>query len=294
MNKLPVGQIIREAYVFTFGEIGTVIGLTWIPTLINTVASYFMFRSYALTLESLQTGTPPADGQALLPLPLAILCLFLVGMVGVALVRQVLGIRKGPAFAHFALGAEEFRAFAGFIGVYLMTMLFVLLFMMIVGAIATLAGSAVGPAAGAIAGLAGVIGIFLTIYAVVRLGYLLVPAVVVDGHFGLTRSWQLTKGNFWRILAILFATMLPLVLVSDIASALVVGPLPQPSAVQPTDLAGVARLWAEQLQVTLPHLPALMGVSLVLAPLGYSLLFTPAALAYRILSGKAIIQAHDS
>lgn len=294
MNKLPVGQIIREAYVFTFGEIGTVLGLTWIPTLINTVASYFIFRSYALTLESLQTGAPPTDGQALLPFPLMILCLFLVGMIGVALTRQVLGIRKGPALAHVALGGEEFRAFAGFIGVYLMTFLFILLFMMVVSAVAMFAGAAAGPAAGAIAALAGVIGVFLMIYAVVRFGYLLVPSVVVDGQFGLTRSWQLTKGNFWRIIAIMLGTLLPLMLVSDIATALVMGPLPPPSTVQPTDLAGVARIWADQLKMTLPHLPALMGVSLVLAPLGYSLLFTPAALAYRILSGKAIIQAHDS
>ncbi|MBL6939909.1 MAG: hypothetical protein ISS15_19390 [Alphaproteobacteria bacterium] len=295
MNKLPVGQVIREAYVFTFTEIGTVIGLTWIPTVINTVASYFMFRAYVVTLEGLGTGaTTPADSQAILPLPLAILCLFMVGMVGVALTRQVLGIRKGPAFAHFALGGEEFRAFAGFVGVYLMTLLFVLLLMVVVGSVAVMMGGAAGSAAGGIAGLAGIVGVFLMIYAVVRLGYLLVPSVVVDGQFGLTRSWQLTKGNFWRIVAILLATLMPLALISDVASALVIGSLPTAAdATQPTDLAGVARIWADQLHETMPHLPALMGVSLVLAPLGYSLLFTPAALAYRILAGKAIIQAHD-
>src|SRR6185437_697887 len=42
MNKIPVGQTIRFAYAFTFGEIGTVIGLTWIPTLINAVATFFV------------------------------------------------------------------------------------------------------------------------------------------------------------------------------------------------------------------------------------------------------------
>ena len=294
MNKLPVGQIIRQAYAFTFGEIGTVIGLTWIPTLINTVAAYFMLRGYALTLESLETGIPPSDAQAFLPLPLAILSLFLVGMIGVALSRQVLGLRKGPAFAHVEFGGETLREFAGFIGVYLMTMLFILAFMVAVGAIAAVAGAAAGPAAGAIAGLAGLIGVFALIYAVLRLGFLLIPSVVVDGQFGLTRSWQLTRGNVLRIVAILFATLFPLMLVSDVATALVMGPLPQAPTVQPTDMAGVIHIWAEQLRATLPHLPALMGVSLILAPLAYSLLFTPAALAYRILSGKATIQAHDS
>jgi hypothetical protein len=294
MNKLPVGQIIRQAYAFTFGEIGTVIGLTWIPTLINTVATYFMLRSYALVLESFETGAPPTDGQALLPFPLAILSLFLVGMTGVALSRQVLGLRKGPAIAHVEFGAETLRVFAGFIGVYLLTMLFVMTLMVAVGALAAIAGSIASPVAAALAAVGALAGIFALIYGVIRLGYLLIPSVVVDGHFGLTRSWQLTRGNVLRIVAILFATLMPLILVSDIATALVMGPLPQPPAVQPTDMAGVIHIWAEQLRTTLPHLPALMGVSLVLAPLGYSLLFTPAALAYRILSGKAIVQAHDS
>jgi hypothetical protein len=294
MNKLPVGQIIREAYVFTFGEIGTVIGLTWIPTLINTVASYFIVRSVALTMESMATGAATMDGQALLPFPLLILCLFLVAMVGVAITQQVLGVRKGPAFAHLALGAQEFRAFAGFIGVQLMTLLFIMLFMLVMGAIVAATGAAAGPAPGAIAGAGGLLGFFLMVYAVVRLGYLLVPSVVVDGQFGLNRSWQLTRGNFWRIAAILLGTLLPLMLVSNIASALVLGPLPPPPNTQPADLAGAAHVWAEQLRLMLPHLPALMGISLILAPLQYSLFFTPAALAYRILSGKVIIQPHDN
>src|SRR3569832_1348767 len=158
MNKLPVGQIIRQAYAFTFGEIGTVIGLPWIPTLINTVAAYFMLRGYALTLESLETGIPPRAAQALLPLPLAILSLFLVGMIGVALSRQVLGLRKGPAVAHGEFGGETLRVFAGCIGVYLMTMLFILAFMVAVGAIAAVAGEADGHEAGDLDGLAGLVG----------------------------------------------------------------------------------------------------------------------------------------
>jgi len=291
MSKIPVGQIIRRAYAFTFGEIGTVIGLTWIPVLISTVVSYFMLRGYALSLESLDSGTPPTDAQALLPLPLAILNLFLVGVIGVALTRQVLGLRKGPAFAHISVGSEEMRAFAGFIGVYLLTMLFILVFMVAIGALAGIAGSSgAAPAAGAIAGATVVIGILLLIYAVVRLGYLLIPAVVDDGHFGLTRSWQLTRGNFWRIVGVLLATLMPLILVSDIVSALVMGPPPQAAGAPPADLAGMFHLWAEQMHTVLAHLPALMGVNLVLAPLGYSLLFTPAALVYSVLTGKGSSQ----
>ncbi|MEJ0044147.1 MAG: hypothetical protein WDM81_18895 [Rhizomicrobium sp.] len=40
MNKIPVGETIRFAYAFTFGEIGTVIGLVWIPLVINAVGAF--------------------------------------------------------------------------------------------------------------------------------------------------------------------------------------------------------------------------------------------------------------
>jgi len=52
MNKIPVGETIRFAYAFTFGEIGTIIGLIWIPTLINAVATFFALRAYYATLAT--------------------------------------------------------------------------------------------------------------------------------------------------------------------------------------------------------------------------------------------------
>ncbi|MEJ1968883.1 MAG: hypothetical protein WDN03_09690 [Rhizomicrobium sp.] len=291
MNKIPVGQTIRFAYAFTFGEIGTVLGLTWIPTLASTIVGYFAARSYLAMADSLQSGTPPPDAQALLPLPLAVLSLFLAAMIGVALVRQVLGLRKGPAIAHFALGMEELRVFAGFVGVYLALILFLFALAAVVAGFAALGGAT--PLAAGITAFAVFAGFLLVIYALVRLGYLLVPAAVADGHFGLSQSWQLTGGNFWRIVAVLLATLLPLMVVLVIGEAIIMGPAPAPASAPPADVAGLLRAWTDQMHTMQPHLPALMGLNLVLAPLGYSLLFAPAAFVYRVLSGKAIVAPHD-
>ena len=46
MQKLPVGRIVRLAYAFTFGEIGTIIGLVWIPALITAVGGFFAMGGY--------------------------------------------------------------------------------------------------------------------------------------------------------------------------------------------------------------------------------------------------------
>ena len=46
MNKLPVTQTVAESYRFTFGGLGTVIGLIWLPIVIPTVGGYFTLVPY--------------------------------------------------------------------------------------------------------------------------------------------------------------------------------------------------------------------------------------------------------
>jgi hypothetical protein len=301
MNKIPVGQTVRFAYAFTFGEIGTVIGLIWIPTLINAVASFFALRAYYHTLaDSLESGLPPSGAGVGLPFLLAFLAMLLVAMIGVSLTQQALGIRQGPAFAHIALGSTELRAFGGFFGLYLLFILFIAI-VAIVLRIAT-AGSATaiqanpqlsGPAAAGIA-VAAVLGICVVLYMVIRLSFLLVPSVVAGGEFGLTRSWQLTKGNFWRIVAVGVSTLLPIALIFGIAELAILGP----SFFIPDMTHGAAaganlRNMATQMRAVQDHMPLLMGLSFVVSPLLYGLMFSASAFAYRALSGQGAVAARN-
>ena len=45
MNKLPIGQTVRFAYGFTLHELGTIIGLIWVPMVALAVVN---FLPYAL------------------------------------------------------------------------------------------------------------------------------------------------------------------------------------------------------------------------------------------------------
>jgi len=45
MNKIPVGEAVRFAYEFTFRELGTIIGLIWVPMVALAVIN---FLPYAL------------------------------------------------------------------------------------------------------------------------------------------------------------------------------------------------------------------------------------------------------
>ncbi|MEJ0044146.1 MAG: hypothetical protein WDM81_18890 [Rhizomicrobium sp.] len=82
-------------------------------------------------------------------------------------------------------------------------------------------GEAVTAGAGSLAALAGLGAIF---YALVRLSFLFVPSCVVGGGFGLSRSWELTRGNFWRVVAVGAATALPAMLVAFAVNLLILGP----------------------------------------------------------------------
>jgi hypothetical protein len=296
MSKIPVGQTIRFAYAFTFGEIGTIIGLIWIPTLINAVAGFFATGTYYRALaDSLESGLPPMGMAATLPLVLAFVSLLLLAMISVAITQQALGLREGPAFAHISLGSAELRAFGGFFGLYLLLVLFVMVFLIVVGGVALGAASAIKAMAGAApvfeagSGLAVLIGIFALIYMVVRLSFLLVPSVVDGGEFGLTRSWQLTKGNFWRVVAVGLVTILPVTLVFGAAEFAILGPdFYKPDMTLAKGTTASLHLMAQQMRAMETHMPALMGLSFVISPVMYGLMFAPAAFAYRALTGKDV------
>ena len=120
----------------------------------------------------------------------------------------------------------------------------------------------------------------------------MVPAAVAEGGLGIEQSWKLTKGSFWRILAIALATIIPLTLVALVAEIVILGPgfLTLPSAAALKDTAALARLQAAQMRQMSAHLPMLMGLYFLLAPLSNGLMFAPAAFAYRALKSKAGMQ----
>ena len=295
MNKIPVGQTIRFAYAFTFGEIGTIIGLIWIPTLINAVASFFVLRAYYDTLiNSFENGMPPSGAGLGWPLLLAFLAMLLLAMIGVAITQQAMGLRQGPAFARVSLGSAEWRAFGGFFGLYMLLVLFIAIFAVAVSAasVATANAAQSSPAfAGPLAtviGLAVLVGTAIFLYLIVRLSFLLVPSVVDGGEFGLSRSWLLTKGNFWRIVLVGLATLLPILLILSVVQLVLFGPgYFIPDLQQAGDAALRVRGMVDKMRTTRENMPILMGLSFVISPLLYGLMFSAPAFAYRSLAAGA-------
>ncbi|MDE1937668.1 MAG: hypothetical protein KGI68_01490 [Alphaproteobacteria bacterium] len=302
-NKIPVIQTIKDSYQFTFGGLGTVIGLIWLPVVIMTVGGYFVMVPYIGGMANVfESGDMSQAGPWLARVyGFELVCIVLMSMVAVAITREILSPLKRPVFLRFGLGATEFRVVGGYFGLLVLMIVF-FVFIVLLGVVAGIAIKAALPfvvsagsgapmakiVAGAAAALIGFIAFLALIYIFVRLSFLLAPAAVIDGGFGIEQSWKLTKGNFWRIIVIGLATLVPIMLVAVIAQIAIVGPeMFNPHLEAVKDPAAHLRYSVENMRQLAAHLPMLMGLSFLLAPLSYGLTFAPAAFAYRALTAKA-------
>ncbi|MDE2184342.1 MAG: hypothetical protein KGJ78_15080 [Alphaproteobacteria bacterium] len=299
MNKIPVTRTIAEAYRFTFAGLEKVIGLVWLPVVTLTVGSYFavgpQLSGLAAAMESGDIGRqgPIMAGMFLFEL----VCIVLVSVIAVAITREILNPLKRPLFLRFGLGGMEFRLVGAMIGLYVLMIFFILALIALAAALGFFVNSLMpagpaglaGPSRGA--AFAVLIGLVLSpvlLYIMVRLSFLVAPSVVMEGKYGIERSWRLTKGNFWRIVAISLAVALPILVVSMVAQFAILGPeYFNPHLELLKDQAAQARHSAENMRKLAANLPLLMGANFLLAPFLYGLMFATPAFAYKALTAQA-------
>jgi len=297
MNKIPATQTIAETYNFTVAGMGRVIGLIWLPVAIMTIGGYFTMVPYLTGMAEISDNGDPSQVGPLLMRVLGfdLVVTVLMAMVAVAITREILQPLKRPPFLRFGLGLTELRVVGGFFGLYVLLIVFTVMLVMACMAVGFVANALIpgngtpashAPVVGIVA-LAGLAGGLALIYFFVRLGFLLVPSAVLEGGFGLERSWQLTKGNFWRIVLIGLATLIPIMLLKAIIDVSIIGPdFFNPHLELLKDHAVQAKHQAEQMRVMAAHLPLLMGAGFLLAPFTYGLTFAAPAFAYRALTAK--------
>lgn len=316
-SKIPVGATIGQTYRFALSNYFNNVGAIWMPLLVMYVAIYLLVPHYlALVLHpAVQSATivgqnpAAARGAAMANLrALAAMAPYLAVMLAVILVcfaslaagitREALGLRTGSAFLQFPFGKTVWRLICGYlllvasiIGVYLA----IVLVAVVVGLVAALAGVAFlgrgGAGAAGAAGIAAVtvsvITIGAAIYALVRLSFLIAPSIVAEGR--VTLGWRLTRGNFWRIVALAFVVLLPLFALEIVYIVTVYGSMPPPMhpGVTPQEMAA----WSRRIRLAnADTIEAMRRYWFVTYPVGlfvgaflYALMIGAAAFAYRAL-----------
>lgn len=284
MKKIPVLDTIRFAYSYTFTHLGTIIGLIWVPMVILAVPGYFVTSYYYSAVpDALAAGDVATVGRAgLLVIVWGLVSLLISSIMYVAVTQHALELREGQVIAHFALGPAEFRVFGAALAVAALA----LLFATVDGALADAVRSLMGPSGAATAEFVALAGVLAIVYAVIRLSFLLVPATVVEEKVGLGRAWELSSGNFWRIVAVGVASLGPIVVLSVLGEALILGSSATAHAASAAgNNAQQMQQMANQMRVAARNLPLLYGLSFVISPLVLGLALAPAAFAYRVLTG---------
>jgi len=291
MQKIPVGQTIALAYHFLFARIGTIIGIAWLPAVLSSAVSYMISTYAAMHRAEFEAGDPRATAAYMLVSLLGlVVTLFMTSVVAVAITRQVLGEGSSGVVLYFAAGRTEWRMLAANVR-YLLAVFAMIAFAATITALAFLlsgiplgAPEQIQPSAATI--LAGLISWVVFLYALVtilRVGFLLPPSIVAEEKGGLRRSYELTKGNVWRALAVLLALGLPLLLLilGGEAAVLRAALGPEFARMNPTEFFQRA---GQAMEAKL--LPWTIFTTVVFI-LGSGLIYSGAAFAYRAVAGDS-------
>ena len=217
--RVPVGTVVRFAYRSVFGRLGLVLEIGWAPLLVllaATIVPSLVFPARA-TASLLDVG--PSDiGQAIVVL--LALTAFAVRWHQLLLIGDP---RRLPPAAFFR-GWLRFLAYiaAAYIAIGI-----------VIGVAVTVAAKlVVGDAALALAELAAIVIAILLALAIVRCG-LIFPAAACAAPLGVAAAWRLMRGNAWRLALASTLAAVPVMVVTAIATALIVA-ISLPSAAEET------------------------------------------------------------
>jgi hypothetical protein len=300
VEKIPVWRTIGRAYGFAFGNLATIIGLIWLPTLMLLAGGYYVIAHYfAGVLTALASGNRYAAyaGAGYFYL-YQVAALLFQAIITVPVMRLALGLRDKPASIHFAIGPTVLRTFAALVAYTLIVVTveiagFILL--LIVAGLISYAAKTIGTFDGIpVGGFAGwmvltLLGAFAVsiVYVTIRLSFLLVAVTVDEKRIDLIRAWELTHRNFWRVLWVSLFIGAPVWLLYVGLQFAFVGfaATVEATGISPMtyQVAGLSQSVAARMHFMLAWLPYLYAAWFLVRPLAVGLSSGAAAAAYRAL-----------
>lgn len=300
MRKIAVLDTVGESYAYSFRHCLKLFEVIWLPLLIATVASFYISQTFLpeniafLKAQMASPGTPLADSPMTLRIWLLYFAIFLLMvMMAAGITKEVLGLRETPHFVYFRFGADELRLLAGLGGIILILGIGIFGAAIVASIVAamTMTGAATqhDPRVVAFMILRVMVPILAVLYVIglyffLRLAFFLPPVVVVEKQIGVGRSWELSSGNFFRILAIALLIWIPMSLAEIVIFGVILGPSVAGALANEPHVpqAFVIAL----LEAEVAKIPYLLGTSFILSPFIYGLIVTPAAFAYKAVAQK--------
>ncbi|HZQ41010.1 MAG TPA: hypothetical protein VFA87_09455 [Rhizomicrobium sp.] len=224
MAKIPVEHTISSAYSFAFRNILTVAGIAWLPYVLAIAITAGLVVAMVPGLAA-PGGPSPAAIAGLIAVAPLIAFVFLVAnaMVIVGIMRRALGLSSGPVLAYFSLSAPVWRMLGANILVGLVVVVMIAVEIAVIAAVLAAATSGHNGALGLLSAILIFAACLWTIYFMVRIAFFLPAVVVAEERIGIGRSWELGKGNFWRIFVVWLAITIPVSMAASILMQAVYG-----------------------------------------------------------------------
>ncbi len=273
-NKIPVFDVVAEAYRFAFGRFVTILGASGIPFAAMAVLQYFTGRmAIDAQIAALEGGQDQPYPMTILLSGLAstLLQAAVIGVVAAALHRMVLFGETAP---RLRFGSVE-RKFV------LVSIIFSLAFM-VPALLIMLVAPVSGLPAGGVGGLGGIVafGVLVTILSVFLM--MVFPIIVAEGKIDPRRSIELVSGNWWRVVGTNLVASLPLFFLSLVLMLAVGGGGAAMGAAQAdTDLKQLLYL---QRDIALPMAVVDFLLTVVVTAIGVGIL----SYSYKALNGQAL------
>jgi hypothetical protein len=228
VKKIPLEDTIVETYKFLFQNFLSIIGTLWLPFVLFIAVIAALLASLIPHAWLAGDFTPVADPdgffrahipQLMLALPVVYLTLFLVSaMIRVGILRHALGQKTTTTWVYFSLGSRIWRMVGAMLLMAVVYVGLVLAVVIAVGAsgIVMHLVHASALVTGLVAALLIIAGIVWAIYTLLRMFFFL-PAIIVDqDRIAVGKSWELGRGNVWRMIVVMIAVVVPAVMIGEI------------------------------------------------------------------------------
>jgi hypothetical protein len=229
MSKIPVGETISKSLSFAFSNILSIFGIAWFPYLtVGLIAAGVIYLTAADLIGQIMQGTfDPIELMRLSPiLGLLWLLLFIANcMVTIGIQRKALGRHPDPVFVYFSLGAPVWRMAGALILAWLVIVVIGLATALVAVGTWFAVWQLESPYLWMIRGLVVFVALCWFIYMTARLTFFLPAVVVAEERIGLSRAWELGRGNFWRMVAVVIAVFLPVAVGFGILGWILFGPV---------------------------------------------------------------------
>ncbi len=224
MAKIPVEHTISSAYSFAFRNILTVIGIAWFPFALVIAIGAGLVLLMVPGLAAPGGPSPAAIAGLIAVAPLIVVAYVVANaMVVVGIMRRALGLSSGPVFAYFSLAAPVWRLLGATILVGLIVFVAVAVEAGVIAAVIIAASNGNSGLLGFLSAILIIAACLWTIYFMVRLSFFLPAVVVAEERIGIGRSWELGKGNFWRIFVVWLAIAIPVGMAASILMQAIYG-----------------------------------------------------------------------